>query len=491
MFLNTADSIANAGRDHVIDLDADKHVDSVRAAAEKAESALKNVRANTASRMDVGSVVGVIGTATGTARTAADEIRTGVEDTAAKVLISSVRGVLGLVEDTAVHGGVRGFLISITESALALLGYDRLLGYARDIFQGASDLAVKTLVFAVAKRTFNAWRPYLGFAPAIWEGILSNPINQGTLQFILHNWSDLALFLLDLVDPIKPFVFDNGDLRGETNPHNELDLGKSMNRHAVICQLQRLPKSLVSILRDEREDKSLGNFDMDARLESDRDDAIRSDVIQKPFARRETWIFINGIAGEYHWLNIALAKLDAKFGGGSAGTAREEPPSEPDQESAAEPAPESAAESAEPAGDTTARKAGTITAIFNRSDGILWDLIECAGERSSTTTAAMESIIQRTKSSRRAQQLLRQELSKALIPELDNPNDEQDPIVVIAHSQGCLLLRLVLEELSVIKKYQDVMQKRLMVMTFGNPSVDWDIHSVVLLVPLGSASSKV
>ena len=50
---------------------------------------------------------------------------------------------------------------------------------------------------------------------------------------------------------------------------------------------------------------------------------------------------------------------------------------------------------------------------------------------------------------------------------------------MIAHSQGCLLLRLTLEELVSGKKgeFEDVMHKRLHVYTFGNPAYDWDVHA--------------
>ena len=50
---------------------------------------------------------------------------------------------------------------------------------------------------------------------------------------------------------------------------------------------------------------------------------------------------------------------------------------------------------------------------------------------------------------------------------------------MIAHSQGCLLLRLALEELVSGKKgdFKDVMHKRLHVYTFGNPAYDWEVHA--------------
>ena len=68
-------------------------------------------------------------------------------------------------------------------------------------------------------------------------------------------------------------------------------------------------------------------------------------------------------------------------------------------------------------------------------------MIECARERRPVIAIAVKDVNQRTKSSREAQELLKVELERAL-------RDEQGKdIVVIAHSQRCLLLRLALEDL--------------------------------------------
>ena len=48
---------------------------------------------------------------------------------------------------------------------------------------------------------------------------------------------------------------------------------------------------------------------------------------------------------------------------------------------------------------------------------------------------------------------------------------------MIAHSQGCLLLRLTLEELAKKGDFKDVMHHHLHVYTFGNPAYDWDVHA--------------
>ena len=50
---------------------------------------------------------------------------------------------------------------------------------------------------------------------------------------------------------------------------------------------------------------------------------------------------------------------------------------------------------------------------------------------------------------------------------------------MIAHSQGCLILRLALEELFLEDEghFRNVMQHHLHVYTFGNPAYDWKVHA--------------
>jgi hypothetical protein len=156
---------------------------------------------------------------------------------------------------------------------------------------------------------------------------------------------------------------------------------------------------------------------------------------------KEKWLFVNGIAGELSWLRLACEKLAERYSRG-------------------------------------------VTGIFNRGDGILWDLVECAGERSAQGTgsaASQKRLVQRTMSSLYAQKALKHELEKAL------NDDGTAHVVMIAHSQGCLLLRLVLEELvngddkddedeERSERLRNAMQTRLCVFTFGNPSLDWKLE---------------
>lgn len=173
--------------------------------------------------------------------------------------------------------------------------------------------------------------------------------------------------------------------------------------------------------------------------------------------RAETWLFVNGIAGEYYWNHLAVSKIQDFF------FDRDEHPDDNSE-------------------DAVARRT-QIKGVFNRSDGILWDLIECAGERRPQAVVAKKSsnhsskapLSSRTESSREAQV----ELSKALRSALSDSKTSRKDIIMIAHSQGCLLLRLALEEIyhDTQEDFKGVMRAHLHVSTFGNPAYDWDVHA--------------
>jgi hypothetical protein len=158
---------------------------------------------------------------------------------------------------------------------------------------------------------------------------------------------------------------------------------------------------------------------MDTTLERDYSGDMESKEQGVHFKGKERWFFINGIAGEPYWSQLACDKLGDRFG----------------------------------------RK---VTGVLNRSEGILWDLIECAGERSSKTE---QGLVKRTKSSKEAQGKLEDQLDKAVKEEGDIK------VIVIAHSQGCLLLRLVLQKF--VREGRDL--QGFQFFTFGNPCYDWDL----------------
>ena len=324
---------------------------------------------------------------------------------------------------------------------------NNILEAARTIFCKGAGNVVKNVVFEVMRCTLVAIG-LTDFAQAlqIWRDIFSNNANTETLAFILERKPDLALFLIGLVEPAKLYAtalsMDGGpndrNSHGIYNNYNELDLSRAMNRHALICQLQRLAKSLSHIFLMGEQNSPLEQLHMKTILRSDYDSNGRLIIPPVLTVRApdntpnygEQWLFVNGIGGEYFWLELYCNKLRDTFN-------------------------------------------RDIQGIFNRSDGILWDLIDCAGERRSNgqqNDGQQNDLIKWTLSSMDAQEALNHELSAALQNQGFNGY-----IVMIAYSQGCLLLRLVLQNFIRNNKYQAVMKDRLRVFTFGNPSIDWRV----------------
>jgi hypothetical protein len=388
-----------------------------------------------------------------------------------------------------------------------------LAGSAVDLVQ--PDVLLKT-VKNITRAILNAFVTTVGELPLIRDIIFSNDINAATLGLIWSNGAELASFFVDLAECTKCYVpntsRDGAAVQNEKHGEdNELDFSKTMNRHAAICQLQRLAYSIIFILkgmtksvdiRTRDDSKPIGmtaatTLNSDAQSEPIITVRLEEVLEERPVARptkqpvkdvgkkagkpaavpsegeantpsvnkengyeeeksdeaqtkqtdgipgdqqpkktqkvtNEKWLFVNGIAGEYHWTRLACKKLAKKY-------------------------------------------LRDLTGIFNRGDGILWDLVECAGERSARgegTARSQKQLIKRTESSREAQAVLEEELKKAL-----NGNDEH--IVMIAHSQGCLLLRLALEKLIKDPNFRRKMMRWLCVFTFGNPSVDWKVDDGV------------
>lgn len=327
----------------------------------------------------------------------------------------------------------------------------------------------------------------VGRLGVIRGGILSNEVNVATLGLLWNNFDALVRFFVDLAECAKCYG-PASSLDGRAVPdephgsYNELDLTQPMNRHGVVCQIQRLIKSVVFILESAALPVKFEDIDMTKETVLPSDDCDLGTLIevrpsgwhrlvepgmpQRPWIRlplassppasaspaggakpsdnapkitREKWFFINGIATELFWLHLACGKLAERY-------SRE------------------------------------ITGIFNRSEGMLWDLIECGGERDARGVASRGSqsaATKRTRSSRAAQMKLKEQLKAAL--RQAGEGKPYDHVVVIAHSQGCLLLRLALEELilsagkesGLAGDIRRPMIERLCVFTFGSPSVDW------------------
>ncbi|KAJ0420680.1 hypothetical protein BJY00DRAFT_323709 [Aspergillus carlsbadensis] len=348
--------------------------------------------------------------------------------------------------------------------------FGSIISSAADMFRNADDQSVRNLietVFERIKRSPDLIRPTLlletaksltysvlggvfgavGSVSSIQEAVLRNEMNATTLILIRDRAGELARFVLDCVEAAKCYYLANGRQRGQDDEHvlysefNELDFSVFKNQHAAICQIQRLALSIVYILQHLFKPVALGDIDMSGqtKLQSDRGIGLREtystgrgaqsngepddtkDLDKKklnPTARahvdhnEEKWLFVNGIGGELFWLQLACDKLRAMF-------YRE------------------------------------VTGVFNRGDGLLWDLVECAGQRSSYVPDPGPD-------------------SATLRTDVDGVNSHT---IMIAHSQGCLLLRRVLEDLiesaTTDPGLSHKMQTRLCVFTFASPSLHW------------------
>ncbi|KFA45538.1 hypothetical protein S40293_06566 [Stachybotrys chartarum IBT 40293] len=323
------------------------------------------------------------------------------------------------------------------------------VGFGVKVFTTATDTSIVDAILQLIRRSLQAMTTSLCGAMLLLREMFTNDTSKESVNFILDHLGDLLVFVYDLFKPANvipgaPTVdADGSDMHSRiNNPYNELDLWQKLNRFAIIYQVQRVALTLLSILQQGRQmpPSGLGGFQMDARLPSDlgRDgrppletyiSELEGDVTSPS---SEQWLFINGIANELVWFKGSCDKIR----------------------------------------DTFNRE---VKGVYNRSDGILWDLIECAGEHSAATDKQNE-LITRTPSSRAAQEILRKELTKALWP---GDRSIPDKVVMIAHSQGCLILRLVLQKLASenpigSSKMLD-MNDRLWVFTFGNPSIDWRV----------------
>lgn len=382
--------------------------------------------------------------------------------------------------------------------------FEQVLKQLSNLITHLNPDLLQNVVMKLTKFVFITVIERVGSLQVVKEGIFSNDINAATLTLIGNRPGELVEFLLDLFEAAKCYALANSesgiatadDARGQ---YNEFDFSDPMNRHAIICQIQRLVKSIVFVLRQVDKSMKFEDIDMtkvttlpsDSRtplggtLKITREGKLPSEgsksspsaslhgqqeeEVSSKQVSNENWLFINGVAGERHWLRLACNKLKASF-------SRE------------------------------------VTGIFNRGDGLLWDVIECAGERSkyvqnpgegdSTRSPSAEDIvtsqrelIKRTSSSMEAQKTLFKELREAV-------SDAKNAyIIMVAHSQGCLILRHVLEDLVTganpteagptetndadLSKLRENMRERLCVFTFGNPSLHWLTSS-----PNGAPGSK-
>ena len=363
---------------------------------------------------------------------------------------------------------LRMTLVAAIKTVISSAGEDGILEIAWTVFRKATQKAILTTITIIFKTIVYAMIGYIGPVNSIWKAIIDNPANQELFETLERDWWKVACFFIDILEPMKSFVrADSTDFKlppaaAAWNQYNELDLTQPMNRHAVISQIQRFFKSVIEVFRQA--DLNVSKFDMNTQLDTDsketlvttvalgRRTGLYTDAVETP----ESWIFVNGIAGEFYWNHLSMQKLQDFF-------------FDPDR-------PEDTSEE-------VASRRTTITGVFNRSNGIVWDLIECAGERhlpygntgNMAERTSKPTLSSHTASSREAQGQLAQLLRRALS---DSETSKRD-IIMIAHSQGCLLLRLALEQIhsDTNEKKRNVMRTHLRIFTFGNPAYDWDVHA--------------
>jgi hypothetical protein len=394
------------------------------------------------------AAVNLFGDATSVVYTAAELFRRAGDDARRKLIeevISPLPNIIPLEASleagrsiitrisTSVDRRVGELLGQVTDSILELAGHSLERATGRVLLE-----AVGKITAAILTATVNGF----GQLPIIRNGVLSNGVNALTLQLVWDQRAELITFIVDIVECAKELVNANGSgsVNASQQHYNELDITKLMNRHGMICQLQRLVQSLVFIFQVPMnvDVENLADIDMTEITILESDSVPLTEHIEaapstpsKPPILDEHWLFINGIGGEYHWLGLACKKLAETYG-------RE------------------------------------VVGIFNRGDGLLWDLVECAGQRedrAAGSSASQDSLIEATISSRDAQRALYTRLKSTL----ETPSEASGPVVVVAHSQGCLVLRLALQQLITDggQGLVDTMKQRLFIFTFGNPSIHW------------------
>ncbi|KAL4866725.1 hypothetical protein BDV12DRAFT_210339 [Aspergillus spectabilis] len=359
--------------------------------------------------------------------------------------------------------------------------FECILGSAADMVRGANDRSVRGLIetiFERIKRSPDLINPKLlfdivkvltqsvlgsifgtvGSVSSIRDAVFRNEVNATTLILIRDQAAELARFGLDLMEATKCYKLENGK-HDEKDEHvlyaefNELNFSETMNRHAVICQIQRLARSILYILLNMFHSISFMDINMSEETK------LRSDL---GTALQETISTEDG-PGEVDVKDVPIR--DGKVGPGT-------------------PVAVSKAD----------ERWFFIKGVFKRGDGLLWDLIECAGQRSSyiashdrenvSTRPDVDAIVKgqrhlidNTASSKEAQKNLLRHLKSAL-----DKCESKPHIVIIAHSQGCLLLRRVLEDLITTAtnnpKLKDTMREHLCVFTFGNPSLHWKTQGI-------------
>ncbi|KAJ9642276.1 hypothetical protein H2199_004656 [Coniosporium tulheliwenetii] len=279
----------------------------------------------------------------------------GTVHTAGAVVGGAAHAVGRLVNDplgSVVEGAKLG-ATAIPKRLVDWLGHENsIIDSATAIFKKANDEPVRKLVETVLQRSPTLISPELlletvkeltvavlkavitkvGQLQIIKDGISSNQLNKATLGIVQSNGADLARFFVDLVECAKCYASaDSLDGAATQNhPHrqdNEFDFAEAMNRHAAICQVQRLAKSIIFMLERITVRTTFDQIMMSEKTTLPSDILELRTTIKVTPARQsagpalpedepeeaqrlpnEKWLFVNGIAedlGPTHVVMIA------------------------------------------------------------------------------------------------------------------------------------------------------------------------------------------
>ncbi|KAH7010665.1 uncharacterized protein B0I36DRAFT_257464 [Microdochium trichocladiopsis] len=313
------------------------------------------------------------------------------------------------------------------------------------VFSVSDNSTITRSILIVAQRTFAALVQSLSGVVLIVKSIFTNETSPELIRYMVDHLYDIITFVFDLIRPSGVITTGNPD-EAPVNDYWELDFKLKANRQAIGAQIQRVLLTIRDIIAFGTVPNlptSLDQLPMNIELPSDKDAQGKPPsptYIATPkggaasAAWDEKWIYINGIGNERVWFESACHKISEAF-------------------------------------------QRQVTGVYNRSDGILWDMIQCFGEHSAVSEAD-NSLIQRTASSIAAEQRLEYEIRGALWPTSPGVPPPKK-LVLICHSQGCLLTRLALQALVTENpegsQRRNEMREKLRVFPFANPSMDWRV----------------
>jgi len=135
---------------------------------------------------------------------------------------------LGLIKGIAIR--VHGVVVSGTERAVGLLGYDEVLNLAREAITHAHQQTVLALVMVATQTVLAAMLGVLGPVESVIKYIMRNRVNKETFEYLGTHWPEWTQFLVDLIEPLKrsaPADSPDGSpsaSQAEYNTYSELDL---------------------------------------------------------------------------------------------------------------------------------------------------------------------------------------------------------------------------------------------------------------------------